>query len=400
MSEVTLTDRIKREAHEWGIRGTDALAKAHTTDPFNAWCRQGKTKKGKNWLLAEWPAGIFHEILKTRSGPFHVRRIHYWLVGQGNSLRYDGRPYRNENECWCELLAGVKMARYQGLIHWGYIEDRRNPEAINVETHYRDAGDLYDLEANLSLQPSFYEPLDAQAYQPYHLEVWCEKQTMNDVLVPLVERYGAVLVTGQGYQSTTRIWEAYRRISDIGKPARIFYISDYDLAGESMPRHVSRDLEFLCKTKKFADIHLFPIILTKQQVEHLDLPSEPRKRGQPGKKVELDALEALHPGYLAKIVSSHLDTYIDHDLTRQIEEINSEASRAMQEASKEILEPLRLKLSQFKDELEEARQKLSHKEKEILNAIDQPESSLEVETEDPYFDSRRDYWDQLEYYRA
>lgn len=72
----------------------------------------------------------------------------------------------------------------------------------------------------------------------------------------------------------------------------------------------------------------------------------------------------------------------------------------MREASEEILEPLRLKLSQFKDELEEAREKLSHREREILKGIDQPESSLEVETEDAYFDSRRDYWDQLEYYRA
>lgn len=116
--------------------------------------------------------------------------------------------------------------------------------------------------------------------------------------------------------------------------------------------------------------------------------------------MELDALEALYPGYFAEVVSARLDAYTDHDLTKQVEEINSEASRAMREASKEILEPLRLKLSQFKDELGGAKERLSDKEGEILNAIDQPESSLEVETEDAYFDSRRDYWDQLEYYRA
>ena len=26
--------------------------------------------------------------------------------------------------------------------------------------------------------------------QRYHLEIWCEKSTMNDVLVPLCQRYG------------------------------------------------------------------------------------------------------------------------------------------------------------------------------------------------------------------
>jgi len=174
-----------------------------------------------------------------------VRRIHYWLVGQGNRLRHDGKSYLNDDTCWKELLAGIQMARYQGLIPWEHIEDRRNPEATNAEAHYQGAAGLYFLEADLSLWPRFFGPFDAQAYQPYHLEVWCEKQTMDDILVPLAGRYDAVLVTGQGYQSTTRIWEAYRRILDTDKPARLFYISDYDLAGESMPRQVSRDLQFL-----------------------------------------------------------------------------------------------------------------------------------------------------------
>jgi predicted nucleic acid-binding Zn-ribbon protein len=40
--------------------------------------------------------------------------------------------------------------------------------------------------------------------QPYHVEVWCEKSTMNDELLPLCERWGVNLINGVGFMSITR----------------------------------------------------------------------------------------------------------------------------------------------------------------------------------------------------
>jgi hypothetical protein len=57
--------------------------------------------------------------------------------------------------------------------------------------------------------PSFpdlpaYDLSGYNAVQRYHLEIWCEKSTMNDVLLPLARRYGATLQIGVGELSITK----------------------------------------------------------------------------------------------------------------------------------------------------------------------------------------------------
>ena len=64
----------------------------------------------------------------------------------------------------------------------------------------------------------------------YHLELWIEKSTMDDVLEPLCRRYGVDLVTGIGFQSITSVITMLRqRVSAHSKPTcAFFYISDFD----------------------------------------------------------------------------------------------------------------------------------------------------------------------------
>jgi hypothetical protein len=45
--------------------------------------------------------------------------------------------------------------------------------------------------------------LTIEPLQPYHVEVWAEKTTMNDILVPLCSSLGTNYVSGAGYQSIT-----------------------------------------------------------------------------------------------------------------------------------------------------------------------------------------------------
>jgi hypothetical protein len=51
--------------------------------------------------------------------------------------------------------------------------------------------------------PPQYGPVRLARAQRYHVEVVCEKSTMNDVLIPLCERYGMNLQTGAGELSIT-----------------------------------------------------------------------------------------------------------------------------------------------------------------------------------------------------
>ena len=67
------------------------------------------------------------------------------------------------------------------------------------------------------------------------LKVWIEKTSMNDILVPICQQFYANFVTGAGEMSIKAIYDLAERIRQSGKPARLFYISDFDPAGKSMP---------------------------------------------------------------------------------------------------------------------------------------------------------------------
>ena len=71
--------------------------------------------------------------------------------------------------------------------------------------------------------------------QRYHLEVWCEKSTMNDILMLLGEAYCVNIVTGVGELSITRCVELVERAERNERPVRLLYLSDFDPAGASMP---------------------------------------------------------------------------------------------------------------------------------------------------------------------
>ena len=71
-----------------------------------------------------------------------------------------------------------------------------------------------------------------------------------------------------------------KRVATAGKPARIFYISDFDGAGEGMPVQVARQAEFWLPTyAPGADVKLTPVALTAEQVRYYQLPRTPIKEG-------------------------------------------------------------------------------------------------------------------------
>ena len=149
-------------------------------------------------------------------------------------------PYLNTEACWQMLQEASTYARYLGLVDPRALEDHRNPEPRMPWSWYAVVTDpafgwgeaplawtlptiATDLAADLAL--AFPEPqLTGYDYslvqQAYHLEVWIEKSTMNDVLLPLAQRYGAVLVTSVGFQSiTSAIQLIVQRVQRDGTPS-------------------------------------------------------------------------------------------------------------------------------------------------------------------------------------
>jgi hypothetical protein len=160
--------------------------------------------------------------------------------------------------------------------------------------------------------------------------------------------------------SITSIIDLLKRVSEIKKPCRILYVSDFDPAGSKMPFQVARQIEFwLERYCPGADVKLEPVVLTLEQVQRYRLPRVPIKDTDRRKAnfeerygegaVELDALEALYPGSLAEIITSHIEQFRDKDLDRKYREARSRAYQKLKKVWNNIIEPYRGQLNDLSE---------------------------------------------------
>lgn len=313
---------IKRLALSSSLSPKSLLALAPQNDPFYVGAKR-QLEKG------QWFASIYAAM---GSPPrCHIRRVHYWLVTTNAVSKIDGTPYENTQHDWDLLTLASKYARYLGLVPIDNIVDRRNPEpsihadywSDRLPTTIRDNIDESSIIDDIVSQFYCFNPCNTQ---PYMLELWAEKSTMNDVLEPICQRYGMNLVTGLGELSITSVYLLAGRIANARKPVRIFYISDFDPAGECMPVSVARKIEYFVRQyglglESTSDVKLSPLLLTADQCKEYNLPRTPIKDTELRKDkfelrhgvgaTELDAMEAIHPGKMAEIIEEAITPYFD-----------------------------------------------------------------------------------------
>lgn len=443
-------DSIKAMARDMGVKATDLLALAPQNDPFYCGAPASIEK-------AEWFANLWRQF-GFRDG-VHLRRVHYQLVSQPDPRMHDGRPYENTEGCWDYLCSAGKYARILGYVPAEAFVDRRNPDPhLYVNSNDEDLepraevsepwfstphintdlGEYLDWNIDRPYVSGYeYRPSD----QPFHIELWIEKSTMDDVLLPLGEELGVNVCTSLGFQSITSVVEMLKRIASRGKPARILYVSDFDPAGDGMPVSVARQIEFwLHEFAPDSDIALQPIALTAEQVREYRLPRIPIKDSdrRAGRfealygegAVELDALEALHPGALARIVRAAVEPLRDETLERRLDEAyyraremarqqwqrhaqaEAEALADLSERARNILDSYRERLTELAEALDEemapilaeletqkenVREKIETFEPELP---DRPQGDAwGVDVYDWLFDSARSYEDQINAYR-
>lgn len=442
-------EAIKALANEAGLTIPDLLAMARNNDPF--FCGSPAQVDKAAWFAELW------QRFGYATG-VHLRRVHYRLVSQHAPVMHDGQRYENTERCWSYLCEAGKFARILGLVSAEAFEDHRNPDP-HILVSARDAEPtpeftLYEPELRLpsiavDLGVDFYLPgPDIEGYdyspadQPYHLELWVEKSTMDDVLTPVCAELGANLVTSLGFQSITSVVTLLKRLAVYDKPARIFYISDFDPAGDGMPSAVARQIEFwLADFAPGADVKLTPLVLTRDQVIRYRLPRIPVKDSDKRKAnfedrhgegaVELDALEALYPGELAELVRRALLPYRDLDLAATLRMAERAAHGLVRESWRAELTPeretlatlkqeaeaiadryredlerlgaeLEAELAPLRAEVEAIRQAIQAKQDEFtLELPERPQPATDEPDESGWlFDAGRDYLDQLEIYQA
>lgn len=340
-------ETLKEEATRQGVKVADLLALAPQNDPFY-------TGRPAELEAATWFYTLYRRF--NYAGGVHLRRIHYQIVSQDPPVKMpNGEPYENTLNCWDFLNNAAKWARYLDYVPADQFVDRRNPDAIIHSRFYKpdywmyeDPTPVIQVTENATWEPYAVPALpelpnlpealpdmpnyDILGYsgiqQPYLIEVWAEKTTMNDVLLPLCSEYGVNLVTGAGELSITAVIQFLKRVEEADRPARILYISDFDPAGLGMPISVARKIEFYLRQREGEespiDVKLDPIVLTPEQITQYNLPRVPVKDSDKRKgnfesaygqgQVELDALEALYPGVLKVIVREAIHNYYDEGL--------------------------------------------------------------------------------------
>jgi hypothetical protein len=324
------------------IKIKDFLVNAEQGDPFNADAPAQKALA--HWFVEQW-----HRF-KPGATTVHVRGLHYAisaLAGTPDAVYLpNGKLYDNTEIRWQDLQRAGKYARYLGLLPPEIFQDRRSrePDVKSFATEHRSldvAENMYEFAYfNLSnipdlpdfpCLPDFPSPpeyrLGLRGQQRYRLEVWIEKSTQEDVIVPVCNRHQITLLTAQGEISISSIWKAIARAEQYGTQTTtvILYLSDFDPAGKSMPVAASRKLEYLRMLKQSpVDIRLYPIALTHEQCIHYQLPRTPIKETDAKRGVfeerygsgatELDALESLHPGELAKLLERAIHSFRDNTI--------------------------------------------------------------------------------------
>jgi hypothetical protein len=394
-------------------------------DPFMA-------SQSSRLAMAEWFAQVWNDLGVGRG--FHLRRIHYAAISQDPPiLMPSGKPYINTQEC-ADFLGNASLdARYLCLVPADDLVDRRNDEPIIYLPNDAASAGLHIAGGLLENELSGFEVPKLRLIRPtilqrFHVEIWCEKTTMNDVLLPLCELYGINLVTGSGELSLTACVNVVKRAEESGCPVRILYVSDFDPAGASMPVAVARKIEHLLYVMELRhlDIQVRPIVLTHEQCIRYRLPRTPIKasEGRAGKfearfgegATELDALEALRPGELRHILLHEIERYYDADLDDDVRDVAAEVETDLDAVNAAVskkhakaiaeLEAEQKKLAAAIKAFEKKAKPILRKiEKDLeaeapdVDAYDWPEPDEGDEDDDPLFDSTRDYVEQIDRYK-
>lgn len=184
-----------------------------------------------------------------------LRQLYYQLVTK-NIIKNEQREYKRLGE----LLSKARLA---GLVDWGVIEDRVREAQRSTE---------WDTIAQYCDPWQFRLPRWED--QPNYVELWCEKDALSSVLLPITADLHTVLMVNRGYSSSSAMYESSKRIErNAGdKDAFIIYLGDFDPSGEDMVRDIRDRMETFGIT-----VDVTKLALNPDQVKRWKLPPNPAK---------------------------------------------------------------------------------------------------------------------------
>lgn len=398
-------EQVIQLANALGVPREEVLFQSASRDPLNKGTAADQAK-------AKWFADLWERAVTNRAADtIHIRGLHYVVVQLEENINpptdCEWERYRNTDACYGYLTDAGVCARVLGYVPLGGVADEKNTQDVVTEykehataanpsptdaprpTREPDVPTVTDSAAITFNNVEEYiqttaERVAAKAVQgvsfatdrqqPFHIELWSEK-ALPDAVREAAKRAGVnAVVEGEGHLSYRVAHDFVRRVEVAGKPAVVFYLTDFDPAGETMPGAMASKVSWL----DFADIlehrvTLSRLAVTAKQVERYDLPREPVEADgdayktlaedfqdrHNGGAVELSALEADLDTY-CEIVHEGIQAVRDDEIQRQNTQIKSELEETIQHCVAEQLhqqdlteleDELREWVSEFNDEL-------------------------------------------------
>ena len=216
--------------------------------------------------------------------------------------------------------------------------------------------------------------------QTYAFAIFGEKASLDEVVLPIAERFEADAYLGPGEISDTFIHRIAKDAVKDGRPLIIFTLTDFDPSGWQMTISIARKLQAF-RDLRFPRLRfeVVPVALTIDQVHELQLPSTPLKEGDKRRErwveafdveqTEIDSLTTPDQmDDLRTIIEQAFVPYFDFDLEDRVAAAEAEWTAAAQEAIDEQADANRLAAA--RERAEELRAAIDELEAELTAIAD------------------------------
>jgi hypothetical protein len=131
--------------------------------------------------------------------------------------------------------------------------------------------------------------------QPFHCEIWCEKDAVIGSIEDTTSELGVIVRVGRGFQSSTRVREIATLFNQINKPKVVFYLGDFDSSGIDIERDVRDRVRRYTRSFEMRRLAIFGEDIRKfklppQRIKTEDPRAETFRDMHGNQCVELDAL--------------------------------------------------------------------------------------------------------------
>jgi hypothetical protein len=313
-----------------------------------------KNFRSKTLELIELCSGILDSY--ARDGyDLSLRQIYYRLVALDHFPEDRKWTRIEETGKWVRDPQGTKNAlpNYTwlgNLINEGRLAGRLDWEQIVDRGRWTESNSHWDNPSEVVQSAADSFALDKWEPQPYHVEVMCEKQALEGVLIPVCRKLDVPFSSNKGYSSQSFMWrkgQSLRYQLNEGKKVLILYVGDHDPSGLDMDRDILDRLRLFTKLDSNprlvrGDLVVQRVALTMEQIREHNPPPNPTKITDSRAKEYIKKygdesweLDSVDPRTLAKLVEDEVLGVRDADLWAEAYEKEEKMKQPLRDLAKE-----------------------------------------------------------------